>query len=229
MNFIHQFFQFNSPDQFYLMKFENEINHPFVLFYKDLKGVYQLNNETHNSVTGFCESKDIIGLTDYDLVWSDSAPFFRKNDQKVITTGTPGIFLESGFIKDKKKVNFLSAKKPLKTRSNKISGILGLGIIFTHDQSVELFSRLLLQPPKNFVLDVNTDNSCLSQRQLDCLYYLVLGMTQKEIAKQMKLSPKTVEHYLDVIKTKLYCGSRRELIKAGLKFPYIKNKLFAAD
>jgi DNA-binding CsgD family transcriptional regulator len=65
----------------------------------------------------------------------------------------------------------------------------------------------------------------LTQRQLDCLYGLVQGMTMKEIALLHRLSPKTVEHYLDRIKFKLQCKSRSELISKALKLSYIKNKL----
>jgi DNA-binding CsgD family transcriptional regulator len=54
----------------------------------------------------------------------------------------------------------------------------------------------------------------LTQRQYDCLYYLAKGMTIKETGCQLKLSSRTVEHYLDAIKQKLNCRSRSELVEA---------------
>lgn len=65
----------------------------------------------------------------------------------------------------------------------------------------------------------------LSNRQLECLYFLTQGMTQKQIAHALNLSPKTVEHYLSAIKEKTNCHSRSALIFEALKIPAIKEKL----
>lgn len=53
----------------------------------------------------------------------------------------------------------------------------------------------------------------LSNRQFACVYYFAKGMTLKEIAKQLSISPKTVEHYLNFVKTKWKCRSRYEITK----------------
>jgi DNA-binding NarL/FixJ family response regulator len=50
-------------------------------------------------------------------------------------------------------------------------------------------------------------------------------MTIKEIAAALELSPKTVEHYLQTIKTKLHCYKKSQLITKALSIPYIRNKL----
>lgn len=55
-------------------------------------------------------------------------------------------------------------------------------------------------------------NSHLTQRQKDCIFYLTKGMTIKQIAKKLNLAPKTIEHYLKNIRTKLNCKTRAELI-----------------
>lgn len=56
-------------------------------------------------------------------------------------------------------------------------------------------------------------SSHLTQRQVDCLHYLLKGMTVKQIATELSLSPRTVEHYLEAVKNKLSCNSRIELFK----------------
>ena len=58
----------------------------------------------------------------------------------------------------------------------------------------------------------------VSKRESHCLYYLMRGMTGKQIAKTLKLSPRTVEFYLENAKLKLKCQNRHELI----------NKMFEA-
>lgn len=55
----------------------------------------------------------------------------------------------------------------------------------------------------------------LSVRQQQCLYYLAQGMTQKSIAAQLTLSPKTIEHYIVDIKNKLNCSTQSELIRTA--------------
>jgi DNA-binding CsgD family transcriptional regulator len=63
---------------------------------------------------------------------------------------------------------------------------------------------------------------------MDCLYHLVLGMTTKEIAKELSLSHRTVEHYLENTRAKLNCSSRNELVNQALKIPSIKTSLLKA-
>lgn len=53
----------------------------------------------------------------------------------------------------------------------------------------------------------------LSKRQSECLYYLTKGMSIKQIAKKVNLSPRTVSHYLDAVKIKLNCTRRSDLIE----------------
>lgn len=52
----------------------------------------------------------------------------------------------------------------------------------------------------------------LSRQQSKCLTLLLKGNSAKEIAKQMKLSHRTVEHYLERIRTILGCSSNKEMI-----------------
>ena len=65
----------------------------------------------------------------------------------------------------------------------------------------------------------------LTERQLDCLYGLVTGMTAKQIAEMLSLSSRTVEGYLEILKNKLNCKDRAELVSAALQMPAIKDRL----
>jgi DNA-binding CsgD family transcriptional regulator len=73
---------------------------------------------------------------------------------------------------------------------------------------------------QNFLNEINGVSSCLdllSKQQKECLRYLVKGMSTKKIAQMLQLSPRTVEHYLDAVKTKFRCGSQMELIDKVFK------------
>lgn len=52
----------------------------------------------------------------------------------------------------------------------------------------------------------------LSKQQSRCLLLLMKGKTAKQIAMDMKLSPRTVEHYFVIIRNLLGCASNKELI-----------------
>lgn len=52
----------------------------------------------------------------------------------------------------------------------------------------------------------------LSSQQGRCLLLLIKGKSAKEIGLEMKLSHRTVEHYLDKIRRQLGCSSTKELI-----------------
>jgi len=52
-----------------------------------------------------------------------------------------------------------------------------------------------------------------TQRELDCISFLPLGYTAKEIARELSLSMRTVEFYLGNVKAKLGCSRRSEVIR----------------
>lgn len=52
----------------------------------------------------------------------------------------------------------------------------------------------------------------LTARQTQCAEYLLKGKSAKEIALILNLSRRTIEFYIDNIKSKFDCRSRAELI-----------------
>lgn len=49
-------------------------------------------------------------------------------------------------------------------------------------------------------------------REIDCIHLLLKGLTAKGIAKRLNLSPRTVESYIENIKTKTQCHSKEQLL-----------------
>lgn len=64
--------------------------------------------------------------------------------------------------------------------------------------------------------------SKLSKRESECIFYILRGMTTKQMADVMNLSPRTVEGYLLNIRNKLDCKNRYEIISTvlGNDFPW---------
>lgn len=65
----------------------------------------------------------------------------------------------------------------------------------------------------------------LTFREKDCLNALISGLSAKEIAREMALSPRTVENHLDNIKRKLNCRTRTQLLCTLLQHQYSPSLL----
>ena len=52
-----------------------------------------------------------------------------------------------------------------------------------------------------------------SHRLSECIYLIILGNTHKGIAKKLKISPRTVEDYIDCIKIRLGLTSKSQIIE----------------
>ena len=58
----------------------------------------------------------------------------------------------------------------------------------------------------------------LSLREEQCVRYLLEGMSNKQIAWQLQLSTRTIEFYLDNVKSKLSCKNKTQLIVKLARF-----------
>jgi DNA-binding CsgD family transcriptional regulator len=75
--------------------------------------------------------------------------------------------------------------------------------------------------PKSYIL---TDAYCplpLTDKQINCMFYLVRGKSYKEIAKLLSISFRTVEGHMDAIKYKLNCYSKSALIEKAVDSGFI--------
>lgn len=69
----------------------------------------------------------------------------------------------------------------------------------------------------------------LTQREADCIYHMVLGMTIKETAEELLLSPRTVEFYLKRIRDKFSQPDKKSLLAYIEKSKYFKDFFSALD
>ncbi len=65
----------------------------------------------------------------------------------------------------------------------------------------------------------------LSEQQYKCLYFLSHGMTYKEIAIEMNISPRTVECYINLIRRKSNIQAKSRLVSFFLKqnYPWLSS------
>jgi len=73
---------------------------------------------------------------------------------------------------------------------------------------------------EEFHLPIGRRSIVISLREFQCLFFMSKGQTFKEIGKSLNLSPRTVESYINNLKSKTGTNSKSELIKLYFKSPY---------
>lgn len=202
------------------------------VYWKDRDSKYLGINDLFLKRADLTSFNDIIGNTDRDLCWGEQeALLMQHNDKNIILSGNPNTYVEPGkCYKDKKIRYFLSYKKPLLSHTGKVIGVFGVSYILDGSQTT---SRDIKNAgfSDDFVLLNNLQsqsddtNYNLTSRQIDCLYYLAKGFSIKQIGKALQLSPRTVEHHFEAIKSKLNCETRVELTEKAFKIKAIRYRL----
>lgn len=196
----------NSYDSLVSLVESSHLNYlPIHLYWKDKQGKYLGNNNFIAQDAGFSDTSDLYGKRDHDLSWSHEADTIRENDKSVLFYEKPRMFVEFGTLANGNKAKSFSYKLPLHTAAKKLVGILGLSFIISD-------SEIFFHNSNDLILATSELNN-LTKRQKECAYWLGRGYTQKQIARTLKISPRTVEHYLEAIKDKLNCNNRPELIE----------------
>lgn len=73
---------------------------------------------------------------------------------------------------------------------------------------------------EEFQLMVGKKSVIISLREFQCLFLMSKGQTFKEIGKNLDLSPRTIESYINNLKSKTGTNSKSELIKLYFNSPY---------
>lgn len=201
------------------------------VYLKDLAGKYLAGNECQIARCGVSTYSKLIGLTDHDLSWRDFADTLISHDQQVINNRQATIFIEpvkKNEVDDSKQDDierYLSYKSPLLDHSGKVIGVFGLSYLLDGtlcsdsiiDELALIVGKHDIDYVKKLISKQQSPTFNLTTRQLDCLRLLAQGMTMKQIGMTLNLSSRTVEHYLEAVKSKLKCGSRTELIAAAFE------------
>jgi len=100
---------------------------PIRIFWKDMDGVYLGCNRAFLDDASLDNESDIIGKTDYDMVWKDEAESYREDDKRVRETGIDKLhYIETQPQADGKRITLATSKVPLKDKSGNICGVVGI-------------------------------------------------------------------------------------------------------
>lgn len=201
-------------------------NHTYIAVNRETMKLYQLSSQD-----------DFFKKTIFDIDkimknrWEKDFPEkIHQKEKNIINSGNPIIGETESFLDPKGfiLVNTLN-KIPLFNENGEMYAIMTTGInqsdLISKTYLKDLYKKiyknkklaisyfLLHLGLDRFCGDGTSENTCISERELDCLILLVSGKTSKEIARQLSLSPRTVESYIEHIKQKCHFSSTAEMIE----------------
>ncbi|MES2217529.1 MAG: helix-turn-helix transcriptional regulator [Pseudomonadota bacterium] len=191
--------------------------------------VYCLNQNSNicsiNSIaaetTGFGSQRMAIDKSLSDIWPHHQAAMLMENDKGVFKSNKMKVFEEDIFNEKVFGLQALSFKFPWYDK-NRIVGIVGFSMIpdcypfYSLGNALAILAKtqLLSSPSSDFagnLLPLPTENY-FTRRERDVLKLLVRAKTSKEIATQLGLSHRTVEHYIENAKRKVGASSKSDLI-----------------
>jgi len=128
--FIKEFFTSKSKKSEAIRTYLDYIinNLPHFLFWKDQNGVFLGCNKEFSKSAGFGSPEDVIGKTDYDMPWRESAADYVADDKYILKVGEPKLNYEEyqQQADGTSKVMLVSKVPMFDGQHEKIIGILGI-------------------------------------------------------------------------------------------------------
>ena len=173
---------------------------------------------------------DMVGVDSmYDIHGRNAEDFWSKafsaqllaNDQHVMRSESMLVVEETGQRLDDFMLHGLSFKLPW-YYEEKVIGLFLCCIEIDASSLAKLANKMScllstgllgqVTPAISSLTKINGNKIYFSKRELDVLALVVKGFSVREISLQVCLSRRTVEHYIDNIKSKSGCHSKYELI-----------------
>lgn len=219
------------PDQIELSQILNHF--PQMLYWRDIiKDCFILGNDKFASFIGVKDPAQLKGKTGYDFVSEELVGLFRHHEKLAIELKQVVRFYEKINHPETGETIIDVTIAPIVNENNEVTTIMCYG-----DSQMVLASKPLAQALKliskehmpniirasKYFININGEEVSLTKRETECCLYVLKGLTSKEIAKEMDLAPKTVDNYLETVKTKLGCFSRSDINKVLLESGFISH------
>ena len=204
---------------------------------KDKDSVFMYGNKEYAKIIGIKEEQhlDVIGRTDFDMPCDtvNCAGLFRQQDKTVMTSEQKLRILDIHPFAGKEWKAYIFTKTPLYDDNKNVSGTIFHGVNITSPTVLELGSLLsrmtsniqdnLLSSQSSFLLKHKFNEIKLSDREAECLFFLLRGKTAKLIAAYLGISPRTVEEYITHLKIKFNAQNKYELIDNALQAGFLNT------
>ncbi len=168
----------------------------------------------------------------------ECAALFVLQNEIVMANQKPLIILDIHPYADGSTRTFMTTKCPLYDQNGKIFAV-ECQCVDIEEKNMSLFLSRLLSMDKifnagsanqtSYLMSQSNPVTSLSRREEECLFYVIRGFSMKQIAKLLSLKPKTVESYIENIKSKFGCTTKQQLIECAIVnglIPFIPRSLF---
>jgi len=197
---------------------------------KDLNSIFVRSNNVSAQIIGFKNAEEMQGKNDSQMRCraAEFAEIFQQQDRLVIEHRKPLQFLELiSFADDQWRLSIVT--KIPQIRMGHLLGTQGSAIDVTAilPKLSSLFTisntrfKRASQRQQSYFFDCDIYEINLSERQSECLFFLLRGKNVKEISQFLNLSPRTIEDYVNQLKLKFNCSSKGELIEKAIDHGYI--------
>lgn len=183
------------------------------VFCKDRSGVYIYANEPFSRIAGFEDTKDIVGKTDFDLVWKSYAQKYQASDRQVIE-GSSVDRKEHIQLRKEGSTRIIITKRPFYSDNGEVIGVVG-NFYDIEDKLVVDTSGEFDEQRRRLYLEFN--NEFLSFSEVKICFYLIHGFTAAKIAEKTNIAVSTVRYHIDNIKNKMGCGNKSEIPAVAMK------------
>jgi|GEM_PF-5217561 len=72
---------------------------------------------------------------------------------------------------------------------------------------------------------LGNEHEYFTRREYETFKGVLFGLTTKQIAKQLAISPRTVEVYIESIKRKLQCHSKYHIAEAAMRLGIVQQNI----
>lgn len=184
------------------------------IFAKDPQGRYVYANDAVALAAGLDSKEQIVGKTDYDLIWRQQADFYRYGDAQALSgrplINSPEVQIQTTGIK-----SITTSKNRLIQPSTKKELLVGSYI--EHTGRVLARSGGTVDPvTKRVYLGDQFGNEILSFKEARVYFYVLLGFSATQISEEILISKPTVQFHIGNLKKKLQCTSKGDLIAIGV-------------
>lgn len=210
-----------TRDKYQLPTLREIFSLPVNIYVMNSLSQYQYLNEQTAESCGFISADNALGSTIRKVAKARSAEAIIHNDRQVMRSGQSLIKYESYTANNDEELAGISFKFPL-LHEQKIHGVFGCTII--SNDNLQLAKSLDQLAKAGILWHAESDNAMknsgmqihgihFNRHEISIMRQLIFGYTVKEIGRQIGLSHRTVEHYLEKIRLKTSLNSRPELIR----------------
>jgi two-component system aerobic respiration control sensor histidine kinase ArcB len=204
------------------------LNIPGCVYWKNTQGVYLGCNQLFVEMVGLSSSEEVIGKTDNDFCWKDSADELRDNDIEVMKSKRTKVLEEVVTLASGEQMTYTVMKAPLKDAQGKIIGVIGTSLDITQKQLLLSHAKekaeLANQAKQEFLSNMRHDiRTALSGVVgfAEILKMKLTGSNLKKYAENLVASSRALHQLLDEVLEAVKVSSG-EIPKLKKKFSLVQ-------